>query len=242
MYQQQYFTKGLVIFLLVFQSWKPYYSFGNNFNMPFQRLQTAFKSQRINPKYVKREDNFGQDERDKFLWKIMGPESNFGNTLEHPRIKHGSQEGFTASGRFAVIPPTALQMANKLRNSEEYNKLSKKTQQDLEYLSKLNIPEKNDDIDLLIRDRVSQDVKRLFDENPQLELEIARKLVSHIGEKQANEEPKMAAAWNRGHNLDYLDKDKQQELYKKKPHVQEYVQNVMSIPNKYVDLEDILNK
>lgn len=126
----------------------------------------------------KPKDEFGTHPMDRFLWNIKQIESSGGKNLEHKPIKAGRFKGKRAIGRWGLLKPTVQELVNRMRSSgsltPEYQKL-----------------------ETMSRDQLDEH----FRQNPQIELNLARRLAEHVHKRQGGNSQRAAYAWLHGHNL-----------------------------------------
>ncbi len=134
------------------------------------------------PKY-----DFGSHPHDHFLWNIKQLETSGGQNLNHSPIKSGKFKGQRAIGKWGLLQPTIKELTNRMRlrgdDTTQYDHLAN-----------------------MSRDQLAQH----FQENPQIELNLARELATHVLKRQGGNENRAAYAWLHGHNLHPADigKDK----------------------------------
>jgi predicted GNAT family acetyltransferase len=139
---------------------------------PKQITQTSVKSPKIT-----QTPKFGSQPEDHFLHNVMQVETSGGKNLKHPEVKFGTQKGTTAVGRFALMPNTIKEIANRYR------------------LQGNNHPEVS-----AIHKMPAHQVSNYVTKNPHVELELARSLARHVIGRHGNNE-RAAYAWKYGHNL-----------------------------------------
>lgn len=120
---------------------------------------------------------FGSQPEDHFLHNVMQVETSGGTNLKHPKVKYGLQRGTTAVGKFALMPNTIKEIANRYR------------------LQGNNHPEVS-----AIHQMPVRQVGDYVSKNPHVELELARSLARHVVGRHGNNE-RAAYAWKYGHNL-----------------------------------------
>lgn len=122
--------------------------------------------------------DFGKHPTDRFLWNTMQIESSGGQNTKHKPIKSGKFKGEKAIGKWGLLKPTINEVVNRMRISgnltPEYAKLETMSRDDLD---------------------------KHFKENPQVELDVARSLATHVLKRQKGNQQKAAYAWLYGHNL-----------------------------------------
>lgn len=110
---------------------------------------------------------------DRFLNKIGEIESHNGKYTNHKKITSGLHEGFSAIGKYGLMPLTVQEVAHNSQDPEIHS------------LSKRDPQEYND----------------LINSNPDLEKKIASELAHKVLTRQGGDELKAAYSWNQGHNL-----------------------------------------
>ena len=120
-------------------------------------------------------------EEDMFLHNISQLESSGGKNTNHPIIKdkNSMHYGMQAAGKFALMPLTIKEIAKRHAlaggNDERILKI-----QDM--------------------DAKSGEINKYINENPKIELELARHLAAHVLERHGYT-PEAAFSWKHGHNL-----------------------------------------
>ncbi len=133
------------------------------------------------PSYASVKDSsnaFGTHPMDRFLWNVQQIESSGGKNTKHPKIKYGISKGDRAIGRWGLLKPTVNEIANRMR------------------LKGTLTPE------IAALEPMSRDtLEQHFKDNPDIELNVARQLASHVHERQKGNEHRAAYSWLHGHNL-----------------------------------------
>jgi hypothetical protein len=122
--------------------------------------------------------DFGIHPADRFLWNTMQIESSGGLNTEHKTIKHGKFKGERAIGKWGLLKPTVNEIVNRMRISG-------------------NLKPEHAKLETMSRDNLDAH----FKENPQVELDMARFLASHVLKRQKGNQLKAAYSWLYGHNL-----------------------------------------
>jgi hypothetical protein len=152
------------------------------------------------PKHYKSNDSFGKNHVDKFLWNIMQSESTGGANVNHQPVAHGPYKGQRAIGRWALLKPTVDDVVKRMAHKGIAGPQHKS-------LAHMN------------RDQIAT----TFAQSPDLELDIARNLATHVLHRQKGNEHMAAYAWLNGHNLHH--EDIAASGYKNHPYVQKYAMN-----------------
>lgn len=122
--------------------------------------------------------SFGTDPNDRFLWNIKQIESSGGKNTNHKPIASGKFKGSRAVGQWGLLQPTIKELVGRMRaqgkSQPEYEKL---------------VP--------MSRDQLQQH----FQENPEIELNLARTLAAHVMKRQGGNIHRAAYSWLHGHNL-----------------------------------------
>lgn len=125
-----------------------------------------------------KDQSFGTHPNDSFLWNISQIESSGGKNVNHRPIASGKFKGTRAIGKWGLLKPTIDEMVTRMRTSgtltPEYQKL-----------------------ETMSRDQLEDHFKK----NPQLELDLARSLASHVLKRQGGNKHRAAYSWLHGHNL-----------------------------------------
>lgn len=127
---------------------------------------------------IKPSTDFGTHPTDRFLWNTMQIESSGGLNTEHQPIKHGRFKGERAIGKWGLLKPTVNEIVNRMRIAG-------------------NLKAEHARLETMSRD----DLEHHFKENPQVELDMARFLASHVLKRQKGNQHKAAYSWLYGHNL-----------------------------------------
>lgn len=125
-----------------------------------------------------RKDLFGTHPNDRFLWNIQQIESSGGSNINHKPIASGKFKGAKAVGQWGLLKPTINDMISRARNSGTLTPEMEK----LEGMS---------------RDQLEDHFKK----NPQIELDLARQLATHVIKRQGGDIHRAAYSWLHGHNL-----------------------------------------
>lgn len=122
--------------------------------------------------------SFGTDPNDRFLWNIKQIESSGGKNVNHKPIASGKFKGSRAVGQWGLLQPTIKELVGRMRaqgkSDPQYEKL---------------VPMSHDQL------------QTHFKENPEIELNLARQLASHVMKRQGGNIHRAAYAWLHGHNL-----------------------------------------
>jgi hypothetical protein len=121
---------------------------------------------------------FGEAPEDSFLWTIMQIESSGGKNFAHPKVKQGPLKGEIALGKWGLMKPTIKEILDRM-------KMQGKMTAELQPLYTM--------------DR-SEMVKH-FENNPGIELKLARILAHHVLTRQHGDLKRAAYSWDHGHNL-----------------------------------------
>lgn len=125
----------------------------------------------------KKNNAFGAQKEDKFLWNLSQIESSGGENLDHPTISWDHpMKGQKAIGKWGLLKPTVDEIVNR-HNLEGSNKY--------------------DHLRAMDRDQLSD----YLGKNPNVELDLARYLAKLVLTNQRGNEHKAAYAWLNGHNL-----------------------------------------
>ena len=123
-------------------------------------------------------DTFGTHPNDRFLWNIKQIESSGGKNVNHKPIASGKFKGTRAVGQWGLLQPTVKELVGRMRASG---------QSDPRY----------DKLPAMSRDQLEQH----FKENPDVELNLARQLATHVLKRQHGNLHRAAYSWLHGHNL-----------------------------------------
>lgn len=123
-----------------------------------------------------------------FLNKIEQLESSGGVNLDHPEIESGIHAGSSAIGRYALMPNTIRELAQRVKRRDPKLKLDQGFQGDPD-LERYSDPNLSDD-----------EISQTYLSNPELEQRTAKYLQKLLETRYANDPEKMAYGWNMGHN------------------------------------------
>lgn len=115
---------------------------------------------------------------------IFNAETAGGQLMDHPVIEKGIHEGDRAVGKYAFVPNTVTEMANRF---PELGRLGLKNLSSDELEERFKADEK-----------VPTALKP-FEQG--LEEKLADLMIQHVVDKQGKDIPRIAASWNAGHNL-----------------------------------------
>jgi hypothetical protein len=122
--------------------------------------------------------DFGKHPMDRFLWNVQQLESSGGSNTNHKPVASGKFKGNKAIGKFGLLKPTIDELNVRMRAN---GTITPEFQQ-LEPMS---------------RDMTEEYLSK----NPQVELNLARKLAEHITTRQKGNLHRAAFSWLHGHNL-----------------------------------------
>lgn len=115
-----------------------------------------------------------EGKRNPFLKLMKFLETSDGKLMNHQRMTSGMHEGQTAMGKYGLMPNTAKEMANRVKNKTE--------------------------LDQMIKNADPMMVESILNENPHKYDEYKKIMADHVLER-TNEDPVLAAtAWRYGHN------------------------------------------
>lgn len=121
---------------------------------------------------------------------------------EHKMVTEGIHAGDTAMGKYALMPKTTKDFAEKLKKeqgprtpAEMMEDPSKEyIQEDKEYMKKRKA------LDTLLNKEDNEDLSSYVQTNPEAEDLIVNKIVDHIGSRTNFDPEKVIYNWEEGHN------------------------------------------
>lgn len=123
------------------------------------------------PDEVESSRSYNDDELDRFLYGVSGPETQYGKNLKHEEITSGPNIGQTAIGQYGILPETVKEFARRSGDKS------------LMYLTDMTW------------DEITQEMQ-----NPEIERKIARTGARHVLTNNPDP-ASAAIAWRKGHNL-----------------------------------------
>jgi len=134
--------------------------------------------QATQPEEAKEPSDFGSHPHDGFLWNIKQIESSGGKNTNHKPIASGKFKGMKAMGGWGLLKPTVNELVNRMR-------------------LKGDVPPEYAKLPSMSRDQLNEHLQQ----NPHIELNLARQLAEHVMKRQGGNKQRAAYAWLHGHNL-----------------------------------------
>lgn len=122
--------------------------------------------------------DFGKHPMDRFLWNVEQLESSGGKDTNHKPVSSGKFKGNKAIGKWGMLKSTIDEMTMRMR-------------------AKGAITPEFQQLEPMSRDMTEE----YFKKNPQVELNLARKLAEHVTSRQRGDLHRAAFSWLHGHNL-----------------------------------------